>query len=146
MEVTSQAPRRPWIVALMSSLLACNVAAQVPIPPGGYDMTAQTVLPHLEEALRYATTHSRECLREPDATRLFPLLLQPAFVGCHLVPAATVDDELRFVLRCANPEAATGSAVFNVSQYKFSAVLKLKMGGKNMTLSQKLTGTRVRSC
>jgi len=146
MKVTSQAPRRLWIVALMSPFLACNVAAQVPIPPGGYDVTAETVLPHLEEALRYATTHTRECLREPDATRLFPLLLQPSFVGCQLVPAETAGDKLRFVLRCANPEAATGSAVFTVSQHKFSAVLKLKMGGKNMTLSQKLTGTRVRSC
>ena len=146
MQIPLQAPRRPWILALMSPLLASSVSAQVPITPGEYDVTAETVLPHLEEALRYATTHTRECLREPDATRLFPLLLQPAFAGCHLVPAASVGDKLHFVLRCANPEAATGSAVFNVSHYKLSAVLELKMGGKNMTLSQKLTGTRVGSC
>ena len=146
MQIPLRAPRRPWIVALMSPLLASSVSAQVPITPGEYEVTAETVLPHLEEALRYATTHTRECLREPDAIRLFPLLLQPAFAGCHLVPAASAGDNLRFVLRCANPEAATGSAVFNVSHHKFSAVLELKMGGKNMTLSQKLTGTRVGSC
>jgi hypothetical protein len=146
MQIPSQIPRRPWILALMSPLLASSVTAQVPITPGEYDVTAVTALPHLEEALRYATTHKRECLREPDATRLFPLLLQPVFAGCHLVPAARVGDEMRFVLRCANPEAATGSAVFNVGQYKLSAVLELKMGGKNMTLSQKLTGTRVGPC
>ena len=130
----------------MSPLLASSVSAQVPITPGEYEVTAETVLPHLEEALRYATTHTRECLREPDATRLFPLLLQPAFAGCHLVPAASVGDDLRFVLRCANPEAATGAAVLNVTHYKLSAVQELKMGGKNMTLSQRLTGTRVGSC
>lgn len=146
MQIPLQAPRRPWILALMSPLLASSVSAQVPITPGEYDVTAETVLPHLEEALRYATTHTRECLCEPDATRLFPLLLQPAFAGCHLAPAASVGDKLHFVLRCVNPEAATGSAVFIVSHYKLSAILELKMGGKNMTLSQKLTGTRVGSC
>jgi len=146
MQVTPRAPRRPLLVLLMSSFLSCGSAAPVSIPPGEYDLTAQTVLPHLEEALRYATTHTRECLREPDATLLFPLLLHPAFAGCQLVPAASIGNELRFVLRCANPEAATGSAVFNVSPYNLSAVLELKMGAKNMTLSQRLTGTRVGSC
>jgi hypothetical protein len=133
-------------VGLLSPLLASSVSAQVRIAPGEYDLTVETILPHLEEALRYATTHKRECLREPDATRLFPLLLQPAFVGCHLVPVANAGEKLHFVLRCANPEAATGSAVFSVSNYKLSALLELKMGGKNMTLSQKLTGTRVGTC
>src|SRR5688572_22912841 len=123
MQIPLRAPWLPWIVGLMSPLLASNVSAQVRIAPGEYDLTAETILPHLEEALRYATTHSRECLRNPDATRLFPLLLQPAFAGCHLVPAASVGDKLHFVLRCANPEAATGSAVFNVSHYKLSALL-----------------------
>ena len=146
MQIPLQARRRPWILTLMSPLLASSVSAQVPITPGEYDVTAETVLPHLEEALRYATTRTRECLREPDATRLFPLLLQTAFAGCHLIPAASVGDKLRFVLRCANSEAATGLAVFSVSHYKWSADLQLKMGGKNMTLSQKLSGTRVGSC
>lgn len=146
MQTLVHAPRRPWIVALVLPLLASSVSAQVRITPGEYDVTSETILPHLEEALRYATTHTRECLREPDATRLFPLLLKPAFAGCHLVPAASVGDKLRLVLRCANPEAATGSAVFSVSHYKWSAELQLKMGGKNMTLSQKLTGKRVGSC
>ncbi|HET9204635.1 MAG TPA: hypothetical protein VFO28_00245 [Burkholderiaceae bacterium] len=133
-------------MVLMSSFVACGVAAPVSIPPAEYDMTAQTVLPHLEEALRYATTRTRECLREPDATRLFPLLLHPAFAGCHLVPAEGPGDESRFVLRCANPEAASGTAVFDVGAHNWSAVLDLKMGAKNMTLSQRLTGTRVGLC
>ena len=143
---TPCAAPRPWLVLLMSPFVSCVVAAPVSIPPGEYDLTAQTVLPHLEEALRYATTRTRECVREPDATRLFPLLLHPAFAGCHLAPVASQGDELRFVLRCVNPEAASGAAVFDISASNLSAVLELKMGGKNMTLSQKLTGTRVGPC
>src|SRR6185369_5498701 len=97
----------------------------------------ETVLPHLEEALRYATTRTRQCLREPDAASLFPLLQHQAFTGCTLVPDAQARDKLRFILQCRNPEAASGSAVFDVDANSVAAVLEIKMGGKNMTLSQR---------
>ena len=130
----------------LAGFLSVAAAAPVPVPGGEYELTTQTVLPHLEEALRYATTRSRACLREPDATRVFPLLLHQAFAGCHLVPDAEVIDTLRFKLECANPEAASGSAMFDVSAIYFSAALEIKMGGKNMTLSQRVFGPRVGSC
>jgi len=116
------------------------------VSSGEYDLTTQTVLPHLEEALRYATTRARQCLCEPDATSIFPLLQHPAFSGCTLVPGTEVNDGLRFTLQCTNPEAASGSAVFEVGASYVSAVLELKMGGKNMTLSQRLYGPRVGPC
>jgi len=127
-----------------AAFLSVAAAAPVPVPAGEYELTTETVLPHLEEALRYATTRSRECLRERDATRVFPLLRHQAFAGCHLVPDA--DDGLRFKLQCANTEAATGSAVFDVTATYFSGALELKMGGKNMTLRQRVFGPRVDSC
>jgi len=123
-----------------------HAAEPVVIPPGEYDLTTQTVLPHLEEALRYATTRARQCLGERDATSLFPILQHPAFTGCGLVPGTQAQDGLRFTLQCANPEAASGSAVFELNASHLSAVLDLKMGGKNMTLSQRLHGPRVGPC
>ena len=55
-------------------------------------------------------------------------------------------DGLHFDLHCANPQAASGSAVFEVGSAEVSALLELKMGGKNMTLSQRLHGPRVGPC
>lgn len=136
-----------WLAGLIVAASQAGWAgAPVAIPPGEYELTAQTVLPHLEEALRYATTRSRQCLRQPDATVLFPLLRHPAFAGCSLVPAAQARDGLHFDLHCANPQAASGSAVFEVGSAQLSALLELKMGGKNMTLSQRLHGPRVGPC
>jgi hypothetical protein len=134
----------PCLLAAMS--LSSNAATPVVVPPGEYDLTTQTVLPHLEEALRYARTRTRQCLREPDATIIFPLLQHRAFSGCSLVPSTEANDGLRFTLQCTNPEAASGSAVFEVGASYVSAVLELKMGGKNMTLSQRLYGPRVGPC
>jgi hypothetical protein len=134
-------------MALLAALaLPATGATPVALPSGEYDLTLQTVLPHLEEALRYATTRTRQCLDAPDATSVFPLLRHQAFTGCSLVPGAQASDGLRFDLQCANREAATGSAVFAVEANHVSAVLELKMGGKNMTLSQRLQGRRVGAC
>lgn len=139
------------LARLLATLLAAmsvsaNTAAIVALTPGEYDLTIQTVLPHLEEPLRYATIRARQCLREPDATSIFPLLGHKAFAGCRLVPDADAGDDVRFTLVCKNSEAATGSAAFEVGATYLSAVLEIKMGGKNMTLSQRLYGPRVGPC
>jgi hypothetical protein len=135
------------LAALMAAAsLPAHAAAPVAIPPGEYDLSTQTVLPHLEEALRHATTRARQCLRAPDATGVFPLLLHQAFSGCSLVADAQASDGLHFTLQCTNRQAATGSAVFAIDGSSMSAVLEIKMGGKNMTLSQRLQGRRVGPC
>jgi hypothetical protein len=138
----------PRLVAalLAATSLPGHAEATVAIPSGEYDVTTQTLLPHLEEALRYATTRARQCLREPDATGLFPLLRHEAFAGCKLEADAAAGDGLHFTLQCTNREAASGSAVFALDGSALSAVLEIKMGGKNMTLSQRLQGRRAGPC
>jgi hypothetical protein len=141
-------PAGPRLIAgLLAALtLMGHAAAPVAVASGEYDLTTETVLPHLEEALRYATSRARQCLRAPDATDVFPLLRHQAFSGCSLVSDAEAGDGLHFTLQCKNPQAASGSAVFDVDAGHVSAVLELKMGGKNMTLSQRLHGPRLGPC
>ena len=127
-------------------LCASSLASTVSVEPGLYELTAQTVMPHLEEALRYATTSSRRCLGTQEASALFPLLRHEAFAGCSLVREASSDAEAHFSLRCDNPQAATGAAHFTLQSSAFHAVLYVKMGGKNMTLSQRLTAPRLGAC
>ena len=121
-------------------------ASTVSVEPGLYELTAQTVLPHLEESLRYATTRTRQCLGTQEASALFPLLRHEAFAGCSLDHEASSDGEARFSLRCINPQAATGDAHFAMQAGGFQAVLHIKMGGKNMTLSQRLSAPRLGAC
>ncbi len=138
----------PLVAAIALSLAAPAQAssARVALTPGEYELTTETVLPHLEEALRYATTRVRQCLGSQEPSSLFPLLEHPAFAGCKLVAAESTADEQIFKLQCANAEAASGRASFSVTPTRFSAVLELKMGGKNMTLGQRVHGPRLRSC
>lgn len=139
--------RATWMTALLAALnFSASAETAVAVPPGSYELSIETVLPHLEEALRYATEHKRQCLHEPDATSVFPLLKHQAFTGCKLDPAAQGSDGLHFALQCANPEAASGSAAFQVDAGAVAGVLDIKMGAKNMTVSQRVYGRRVGAC
>lgn len=133
-------------ITLLPAAAAAGVAdapATVDMPAGRWALTTQTLLPHLEEALRYATTRGERCLDAPAADTLFPVLEHEAFAGCALAPTA---ERNVFTLRCRNAQAASGQARVEASAATLDAVLELKMGGKNMTLAQRVTGRRVGPC
>lgn len=143
--------RKAWVIR--AAIALCSVVAAVPagaadndvaLTPGQYDLVAQTVLPNLEESLRYATTRSQRCLGTEPVDTLFPILLHPAFAGCTLVRQGGRGDV--FTLQCTNSEAASGSANLLIEAQRFDATLDLKMGGKNMTLAQRVSGTRRGDC
>ena len=135
-----------FIVGVCGVLCATVLASPLVLNPGTYELTVETLLPHLEENLRYATTRQRHCLGTGEATTLFPILSHPAFAGCVLAGGQTVEDRLEYSLECSNPEAATGVAHLTVSPTGVNGVLEVKMGGKNMTLSQRIAGPRLGAC
>lgn len=145
--------RSSWSLLVAATSIAAvglctsSLAATVSVAPGLYEITAQTLMPHLEESLRYATTRARQCLGTLEASALFPLLRHEAFAGCSLDhEASSSDTHADFTLRCSNPQAATGVAHFALQPDGFQAVLYVKMGGKNMTLSQRLSAPRLGPC
>ena len=95
-------------------------------------------MPHLEENLRYATTREQRCLQLDDLDSLFPILRHPALEGCHL------NDRYRLV--CANPQVASGTARLDAAGGRIAGILDVKMGGKNMTFSQRVEAVRQRDC
>jgi hypothetical protein len=130
----------------------CTVAAAQALPdrlevtPGLYRITARTVLPHLEENLRNAVVVEQLCLGASSAASLFPLLRHEAFAGCMLNGRALRDGAQAFVLTCANREAASGQARLVESPALLEGVLDVKMGGKNMTLAQRVRAERLGAC
>jgi hypothetical protein len=145
---------QPRVVENADAIYACQrcgatpsaAAASIPVNPGLYDVTVETILPHLEENLRYATTRRTECLGALDTTTLFPLLRHEAFTGCALTGGRMLAGQLDYELTCRNPQAATGIARVTVERDAMRAVLEIKMGGKNMTLSQRVGAKRVGAC
>ena len=135
-----------FAVGVCDVLCASVFASPLVLNPGTYDLTVETLLPHLEENLRYATARRLQCLGTEEATTLFPILRHQAFAGCVLSGGQSVEDRVEYSLECSNPEAATGVAHLTVSPTGINGVLEIKMGGKNMTLSQRITGSRSGAC
>ncbi len=114
--------------------------------PGIYEITTQTAMPHLEEALRYADTRERRCLRGVDLATVFPVLQHPSLAGCKLANANRNGHTTDFALVCASDQVATGAARLEVQSGSIDGVVDVKMGGKNMTFSQRVQATRRGNC
>ena len=138
--------RAVFVHGLCCTSCVAALASPLVLNPGAYLITTETLLPHLEENLRYATTRNNQCLGAQDATALFPILRHEAFAGCALTAAQAYGERSEFSLVCKNPEAATGTAHLVASPNAVFGLLEIKMGAKNMTLSQRISGPRVGAC
>jgi hypothetical protein len=134
------------LAAAAALLCAAAWASGEAVAPGTYEITAQTVMPNLEENLRYATTRERRCLSGRDLASVFPLLRHYSLEGCKLVDESRNGGALRYVLACASPQVATGAARLDAAPGRITGSLEIKMGGKNMTFSQRVEALRQGDC
>jgi hypothetical protein len=132
----------------MAALLLCSAvwASDEAVEPGTYEITAQIVMPHLEENLRYATTRERRCLRSHELPSVFPVLHHQSLDGCKLGDASRHGDAIHYLLVCQSPEVATGIARLYAGPARITGILEIKMGGKNMTFSQRIEAVRQGGC
>jgi hypothetical protein len=138
----SFASRRIAASLLCSAACATSYAGV----PGVYEITARTVMPHLEENLRYATTREQRCVQLGELAALFPILRHPSLEGCHLDEERRHDSSIRYRLVCASPQVAIGTARLEAAGKRIAGSLEVKMGGKNMTFSQHIEAVRQRDC
>jgi hypothetical protein len=115
-------------------------------PGGRYALRAEVSMPHLEEGLRGQGQEEVRCLADGAAQSLFPLMSHAALAGCSLAPAPRRDGALGYWLKCSQAGAATGTARVEVGDGRLAGTLDLKMGGKNMTLTQRVQATRIGPC
>ena len=130
------------LVALVTFPLACDSSA----PARLYDLTTETSLPHLEENLRYAVARTQQCLTRKDLASAFPILAHPSLDGCQLREQTSDEETIAYVLQCENSSGTTGTATWQVGDRSIRGTLDVKLGGKNMTFSQRVTGTLLGEC
>lgn len=131
------------------AVLACSLAlASEAVPHGLYDVTTVTAMPHLEENLRYATTHEKRCLGLADlaSSSVFPVLSHAALKDCRLDHESRQEDSIAFVLTCDGGHGTSGGARWRIGERQLSGTLSVKLGGKNFTFYQRVTATYVGDC
>lgn len=130
-----------WRSCLLLALGASTVDS-----PRLYDITTETSMPHLEENLRYTLERSQRCLGRDDFATAFPVLRHPSLAGCKLREQSRDDSMLSYLLVCERSAGTTGTATWRLEDHSVRGTLTVKPGGKNMTFSQRVTGTLIGAC
>ncbi len=120
-------------------------AESLTIIPGSYAIEAQMMMPHLDE-MRQISKHSSACINDADPAQFFPVFRQPALSGCELRFDRSTAGSVHYELSCNSINGASGTARLTIRGDHVQGVLKVKMGGKNMTFSQHVNASRQGSC
>ncbi len=141
--------RTHFAAAAACALLASATAAEEAtlLRPGIYEVVVNLDLPHLEGmgASKTATICVEEAGRNP--TRGLVVLSENNPLG--RCPASNVRSEghdFKFEVHCAGKNAAEGFASYLLQPDSFDGRIDMKMGGKNMTMSETQKGKRVGAC
>ena len=155
----------------MFLLIPVHADSDVLLTQGAYEIHATVLLPHLREALANTKTIETRCLKQQSATEVFPILKHPSFTDCLLKKGLLKkgslerdslekeilkegfikeselnNDSALYHLQCQNADAATGQAYFTIEDNQFSARLEIKMGAKNMTMTQYVQAKKIGEC
>lgn len=133
------------LIIAISGASRAEPAARFPLAAGEYALRATLVMPHLEE-MRRIVTQERRCIGEDAAESLFPVLRQPALRGCRLGHGHARQTAFDYLLVCESARVASGTASLRHEAAQVIGMLEVKMGGKNMTFSQRVEARRQGDC
>jgi hypothetical protein len=116
------------------------------VEPGEYEVSVRLELPHLEDVA--ATKFARNCVTgDEDGTHgLVVLSDNNPLAHC---PASNIHEDggiLTFDIVCPGGNAAIGWAKYTMRPQGFDGAIAMKMGGKNMTMTERQSGRRIGSC
>lgn len=140
--------QRPTRLMAVCALIAVGspAPASEPVPSRIYEMSTETGMPHLEESLRYAVVRERRCLNPRELSSAFWIMGHESMQGCRLDKASEQDDAASYTLVCDGNQGTSGSAQWQLGSQLIRGTLDVRLGGKNMTFYQRITGKAVGEC
>jgi hypothetical protein len=148
-ETGMNAMRRAGLVALVSTagLAQGHAGDAAALREGAYEVEVRLELPHVDDATARQTV--TVCIVEAARDGTFGLAVLSANNPLARCPAENVrlaGDTLTFDIICQGGNAARGAATYALSIDRFRGRIAMKMGGKNMTMSETQSGRRIGAC
>jgi hypothetical protein len=110
---------------------------------GQYEVTVRLELRHVEMAAPKVATI---CVTETGTRGLIVLSENNPLARCPASSVRQEGDTLTFEIVCPGRNQAVGSARYTVAPRHFTGVIAMKMGGKNMTMTEHQVGRRIGNC
>lgn len=113
---------------------------------GEYEVSVRLELPAIEDmgASKVASICVPE--RGADTYGLAVLSDNNPLARCPASNVRHVGDTLTFDIICPGGNQAVASARYTLGAQRFSGAIAMKMGGKNMTMTERQTGRRIGAC
>ncbi len=141
--------------AIMSSLLTmagvmgltlCMAPEAAALEPGEYEVSVRLDLPHVDGAAAARTARVCVTVGGNDTHGLTVLSANHPFGGCAASNIREDGSTLTFDLVCPGPNAAAASARYTLRDQDFEGTIAMKMGAKNMTMTERQHGRRIGAC
>jgi Protein of unknown function (DUF3617) len=131
------------LLALVSLLANAGAPA---VAPGLYDIEVRLGLPNVLEV--GPPTSLRRCLtgEEIESGQAFFVRSENPLRACALTDHAATGTSVRYRIRCPGPNAASAEAEFETTTAGYRGVIRMVMGGKNMTMSETQVASRIGDC
>ncbi|MGI9288631.1 MAG: hypothetical protein ACR2P1_24810 [Pseudomonadales bacterium] len=146
--------KRRWLTQQTFICEACIAATMLfivgAIPTlasaAAYEIETKTSMPHLRENLRYTDTRVHRCITGDVMPNYFPILDNSAFEGCNWSGGEQMGGSTLHLLTCPSSSGTAGAAIIQAHSKNIDGVLSVKLGGKNMTFSQRIHARYVGEC
>ena len=145
-------PSRTLLAMTLTLLLAPPVFCetridQASLPAGSYAITTRLELPHLERwAIDKTTT---VCLSGRAANGRVPIPILSAnnpYAACAAANLVIDHGRLEYDVHCPGRDAAMAHATYSLGADHFTGRVAMRMGGKNMTMTEVQRAQRVGDC
>ncbi len=131
-----------FVAVIVSPVVAH--ASDVPLEPGEYEVDVRLDLPHIEDMGAQRT--ARVCITDGETHGIVVLSENNPLARCPVSNVRQSADQLNFDIVCEGHNQAIARARFQLSSNRFSGTFDIKMGGKNMTMTERQTGRRIGAC
>lgn len=120
--------------------------AQTLLVDGAYEIDVTLELPSVLDT--HAHKQARLCLSQDSGASFGLSILSEnnPLAKCPISNAQVSDGLLTFDVACPGVNAASGHAKYVVSAESFRGRIEMKMGGKNMTMTEVQAGRRIGRC
>ncbi|WP_334146707.1 DUF3617 domain-containing protein [Hyphomicrobium sp.] len=119
-------------------------AGDTVLEPGEYEVEMRLELPHLEDMGAQRT--AKVCITNGGTHGIVVLSENNPLARCPSSNVTQSGDELSFDLICEGHNQAVAWAKFQLWPNRFVGAFDMKMGGKNMTMTERQTGRRIGTC
>jgi len=142
------------VIERFLALLVIGLAAASPakatdagtLQPGRYEVSVRLDLPNIEAAA--ASQLKSLCVPAEDGGThgLTALSENNPLAHCPVLNVRQEGAALSFDIVCPGGNAAVASASYRLAGDAFDGRIAMKLGGKNMTMTEKQTGRRIGAC